>query len=154
MAWITWAISHARGRGTTCVVTGCPAAVTSRQRQDLEQLLARNQPAEMRTAVALASRESSRRTDGKVGEECVVAHLLPDGPGEAQVFGNLQAEFMPALISNGVNVATVVQQSGLPGPAVLVGVTWTGNEQMNGMCMAYRELSKQTGTGWPEGTGK
>jgi hypothetical protein len=148
-------VSHARVRGTTCVVTGWPSAVTTSQRSELERILAADPPpGELRHAIALASRESSHRTKDHVGEECVVAHLRPDGSGEAQVFGNLEAEFLPALILNGVNMGPpALRQAGIPRPTRLVGVTWASNGEVNGMAAAYRELSKQSGSGWPDEKG-
>lgn len=155
----TFMISHARVRGTTCVVTGWKSVVTARQKKELERQLASNvTPLKLREAVAFVNREAASRAKDKagvqkVGEECVVAHLLPDGSGEAQVFGNLTSEFLPAMISNGRNVAidfSPVLRSEIHGPARLVGVTWTSNGQATAMLAAYRDLSKQTGTGWPE----
>ena len=43
-----------------------------------------------------------------VGENCVSAHLLPDGSGEVQVFGNPPEVFIPTMILNGENIAIFV----------------------------------------------
>jgi hypothetical protein len=148
-------VSHVRPRQPRCFATGYAAAVTNAQRRDLERLLSANaSPQRMRTELAHASRDASTRSDGKVGESCVVAHIKPDGSGEMQVFGNLTAPFAPTLILNGVNVQTfvpeVLDQAGVTEPTRLVGVTWTGNSSMQGMVGAYRRLDKQFGSGWPD----
>ena len=147
-------VTHIRPRGPRAVVTGYSPAVSDGQRQGLEQLLASSAPPQrIREAVARTSREAAGRAKGTVGESCVVAHLLPDGSGEAQVFGNLTADFLPVMISNGVNAASLVpsamSSAGMTGPARLVGVTWTGSGNATVMLGAFRELSKQTGDGWP-----
>ncbi len=151
----TLMVSHLRPRRPRTVVTGWAPAVQSRQRAALEDVLARNpEPESLRRALALVSRDAATRAQGTVGESCVVAHLLPDGSGEAQVFGNLTAEYLPTLISHGmdmsVHVPTASQQSGASGPMRLVGVTWNGNSEASAMLAAFRELGKQSGDGWPD----
>jgi hypothetical protein len=152
-------VSHIRPRGPRCVVTGWSTAVTKEQRRGLEQVLAGNPSSlALRTAVANTSRVSSRRAEDRVSESCVVAHLLPDGSGEAQVFGNLNGPFSPSMITRGVNVATyipdILNDAQAKGPARLVGVTWTSNGATSAMLAGYRELANQRGDGWPgpEGT--
>lgn len=147
-------VDHLRARGPRCLVTGYADAVTREQREYLEAALAHGaSAADLRHAVALTSREAAARSQGTVGETCVVAHLLPDGSGEAQVFGNLESAFSPTLISHGMNLATavpgVLREAGEKGPHRLVGVTWTANGPTTAMCGAYRALARQTGTGWP-----
>src|SRR3546814_700419 len=151
-------VSHARPRAPRLVITGQPQVVTASQREGLASLLAASpSPDAMRHAVARVSREAAGRAAGRaagtVGTECVVAHLLPDGSGEAQVFGNLSVEFLPVMVSNGVNVSNfapgAMTQAGVAGPVRLVGVTWNGNCHMTAMVGAFRTLSKQTGDGWP-----
>ena len=148
-------VSRVRPRGPRCYVTGLAAALIESQRRALEVLLASNpQPERLRRAVANESRAASRRASQGVSEACVAAHLLPDGSGEAQVFGNLAAPFIPSMIQKGSNVAnfvpTAIQQSGLQGPVRLVGITWTANGAMMGTVAAFRPLANQTGSGWPE----
>lgn len=150
----TLKLSHARVRQPKCVVTGSSRTVTRHQREHLEQLLASNlSPETLREDVAVTSREAASRSENRVGESCIVSHLMPDGSGEAQVFGNLQAEFLPAMISHGVNMATVFTpklKSQIPGSSRLVAATWTtGGGQIAAMLGAYRDLSKQIGSGWP-----
>lgn len=147
-------VSHVKPRGPRCFVTGQAHAVTREQREALDRLLASSPtPESLRHAVALASRDAAQRAGGKVGTSCVAAHLLPDGSGEAQVFGNLDVEFLPAMISNGVNVAPFVPQAmtaaEVAGPSRLVGVTWTSSAAGSAMLGAFRELANQTGDGWP-----
>jgi hypothetical protein len=147
-------VSHVRPRAPRLIITGQPQVVTASQREALTSLLATSpSPDSMRHAVALVSREAAGRTAGTVGTECVVAHLLPDGSGEAQVFGNLNAEFLPVMVSNGVNVSdftpSAMTQTEVAGPMRLVGATWNGNRDLTAMVGAFRELSKQTNDGWP-----
>jgi hypothetical protein len=149
--------TRVRPRAPRCIVTGWSPAVLDSQREALESLLASvPSPERLREAVATTSRESSARAEGTVGESCVVAHLCPDGSGEAQVFGNLAEEFLPTMITNGRNVAslvpTVIDQAGLSGPHRLVGATWTANGAATAMLGAYRALSQQAGSGWPSNT--
>jgi hypothetical protein len=143
-----------------CVVTGQRSSVTDQQRKSLIDLVASTlppTPTQLREAVANCSREASGRASDTVSESCVVAHLLPDGSGEAQVFGNLKKEFIPTLIIMGQNTAPhvpgVLQEAGEAGnPHRLVGATWTSNTT-NGprwaaMALAYRAISGQSGSGW------
>lgn len=146
--------TRVRPRGPRCIVTGYSPAVLDPQREVLEGLLASvPSPERLRQAVATTSRESSTRAEGTVGESCVVAHLCPDGSGEAQVFGNLNEEFLPTMITNGHNVASLVplvmNQAGRSGPHRLVGATWSANGAGTAMVGAYRALSQQAGSGWP-----
>ncbi len=146
--------TRVRPRGPRCIVTGWSSAVLDPQREALERLLASAPtPERLREAVAAASRDSSVRAKGTVGESCVVAHLCPDGSGEAQVFGNLGEEFLPTMITNGRNVASLIpivtDQAGSPGPHRLVGATWSANGAATVMLGAYRALSDQVGSGWP-----
>lgn len=149
--------TRVRPRGPRCIVTGYAPALRDSQRMALTDLLASNPaPEHLRQAVATASREASARAAGTVSESCVVAHLCPDGSGEAQVFGNLPGEFIPTMITNGHNLAFNVPagmaQSGLSGPHRLVGVTWTANGSASCMLGAFRDLSQQSGNGWPQQT--
>ncbi|MDX2530817.1 hypothetical protein [Streptomyces europaeiscabiei] len=149
--------TRVRPRGPRCIVTGYSPAVVDSQREELEGLLASvPSPERLREAVATTSRESSARAEGTVGESCVVAHLCPDGSGEAQVFGNLSEEFLPTMITNGHNIAslvpTVMDQAGRAGPHRLVGATWSANGAATAMLGAYRALSQQAGSGWPSST--
>lgn len=157
----TFAISLSRVRKPICVVTGWSRAVTPKQKEQLTQLLATNpSAAELRTAIARASRTAAPRAKcnprqiSAVGEECVVSHLAPDGSGEATVYGNLKGKFIPTLIINGNNIAEAAPEAlkgANAGPARLVGVTWNAFRQPGRlMVTAYRELSKQTGSGWPD----
>ncbi|MFG2785808.1 hypothetical protein ACGFY7_49330 [Streptomyces prunicolor] len=147
--------TRVRPRGPRCIVTGYSPAVSQQQSNALKDLLATGpEPEMLRDAVALASRESSSRARGTVGEQCVVAHLCPDGSGEAHVYGNLSAEFLPAMIKSGLNllpdVQTALGQAGVVGPQRLVGVTWTASEKdVSVMLPAFRSLPNQTGSGWP-----
>jgi hypothetical protein len=147
-------VDRIRPRGPRCFVTGWADAVTPDQREALQTLLASGTPPEsMRLAVALASRDAAQRACGTVGTSCVAAHLLPDGSGEAQVFGNLEGEFIPAMIVTGTNVASFVPPAktatGASGPTRLVGVTWQSFQNGSAMLGAFRELSNQVGDGWP-----
>ncbi|MFD5518724.1 hypothetical protein [Streptomyces sp. NPDC127066] len=150
-------LTRRRPRGPRCIVTGYSPAVLDPQCEALEELLASNPSVErLREAVAATSRESSTRAEGTVGESCVVAHLCPDGSGEAQVFGNLSEEFLPTMITNGHNVASLVplvmDQAGRSDPHRLVGATWSANGAATAMVGAYRALSQQAGSGWPPST--
>jgi len=81
-------VTRIRPRGPRCIVTGWTPAVCEADKEALKDALAHQvSPNQIRQAVARTSRESSTRAQGKVGESCVVAHLLPDGSGEAQVSG-------------------------------------------------------------------
>jgi hypothetical protein len=135
-----------------CVVTGQRSSVTDKQRKSLIDFVASAPPptpTQLREEVANCSREASLRASDTVSESCVVAHLLPDGSGEAQVFGNLKKEFIPTLIIMGQNTAPhvtgVLQEAGEAGnPHRIVGATWTGNTT-NGprwaaMALAYRAV--------------
>jgi hypothetical protein len=150
--------NRVRPRGPRCIVTGQGPALLESQREALKALLGSNPtPERLREAIATASREASVRAAGTVSESCVVGHLCPDGSGEAQVFGNLDAEFLPTMITNGHNVAAhippVIDQAGSPGPHRLVGATWTANgAALTTMTGAYRPLTQQAGNGWPSNT--
>ncbi len=149
----TFIVSHAKVKGTICVATGWPSAVTQRQRSELLQLLARNPPPlEMREEVAFASRKAATRADGKVGDECVVAHLLPDGTGGAAVFGRLKDQYHPSLISNGVDVGKsafdVLEKSG-PNGRTLAGLDWKSQAEKSAMTMYWHDPSLHLGSGWP-----
>jgi hypothetical protein len=144
-----------RPRTPRCVVTGCSDAVTNEQRLHLTELLARERnPEQLRKAVALTSRDASTRAGGAVGESCVVAHLCPDGSGEAQVFGHLNEEFLPVFVTNGTNasmhVPAALADAGAVGKHRLVGVTWQSNSKlaMAAMVAAYRPISNQSVSGW------
>lgn len=145
-------VSPLRPRRPRCLATGQASSVSERQRHELEDLMASNTPpGRLREAVARASRDSSFRSDGKVGEACVVSHLLPDGSGESQVFGNLKAEFLPSMIVHGQNVAPEMSSVMDPlksRPARLVGTTWTSNGQASALVAAYRNLTQQSQSGW------
>ena len=121
-----------RPKGPRCVVTGQASAVTGEQRRALRDVLAHKPPPEdLRQAVAQSNVEASARAQGKVSESCIVAHLYPDGSGEAQVFGDPLQEFVPAMFIDGHNVSTHVpygtDDADEGGPQRLVGVTWEAN---------------------------
>jgi hypothetical protein len=142
-------------KGPRCIVTGWSPAVTARQRVDLEDLLASSpSPQLLRERVALTSRDAAPRAEGTVSDACVSAHLCPDGSGEAQVFGNLDAEFLPALITHGrshtLDARAALQQAGRTTPHRLVGVTWERNHEATVMLPAYRAISNQAGSAWPD----
>lgn len=150
----TFLVSHSRVRGTTCVITGCPAAVTRRQREDLERLLASNPPPlEMREAVAFANREAAPRANNMVGEECVVAHLLPDGTGGAAVFGRLKGRYLPSVICNGLDQGKQASQlkelGGGRNPRTLAGLDWRSLTDKGAMVMYLHDPALHTGSGWP-----
>lgn len=148
-------VTHLKPRGPRTIVTGQSPLVTDRPRAELERALARKtDPLHLRLKVALASRSTSGPSNGTVGEACIVSHMLPDGSGEAQVFGNTTASFVPSLIVAGNDLARTVphavNQAGTTGPHRLVGATWNRNGEMGVMLGAYREIAKQTGDGWPD----
>jgi hypothetical protein len=147
-------VSRIRPRGPRTVVTGQAPAVTQSQRANLESVLAHQpDPRELRHAVALTSRDAASRANGKVSEACVVAHLLPDGSGEAQIFGNMEAQYIPALIQHGINTAVQIPKvKQFSEPVRLVGVVWTGQGEgeMSVLASIYREIAKQAGDGWPD----
>ncbi|MEV8628586.1 hypothetical protein [Streptomyces sp. NPDC051079] len=149
--------TRARARRPRCLVTGWAPSVLEAQRQSLLGLIAEDPPPEqLREAVAMASRAASGRAQGTVGQSCVVAHLRPDGSGEAQVFGNLVEEFLPTMITQGYNVASpvpaVLVAAGSTNPHRLVGATWNANGVVAPMVGAYRDIAKQSGDGWPLST--
>ncbi|MEU3855082.1 hypothetical protein [Streptomyces sp. NPDC029554] len=145
--------TRVRVRHPRCLVTGWAPAVHEDQREALVDLLAAvPEPSRLREEVAKTSWESSSRAEETVGQSCVVAHLCPDGSGEAQVFGNMEEEFLPTMITNGHNVASlvpaVIADAGLSSPRRLVGATWQANGAATAMVGAYRALSEQVGDGW------
>ncbi len=88
-----------------------------------------------------------------MSESCIVAHLCPDGSGEAQVFGDLVHEFVPAMFIDGQNVSTQVpygtDDAAERGPQRLVGATWEANRSKTNdplpwtvMTIAYRSVSE------------
>ncbi len=87
-----------------------------------------------------------------VGENCVVTHLLPDGSGEAQVFGNPAEAFIPTMIVNGENVAkfapVVFQQAGATTPQRLTGATWNRSGVPAQMIAGYRDVTNTSQPSW------
>jgi hypothetical protein len=87
-----------------------------------------------------------------VGENCVVAHLLPDGSGEVQVFGNPEEEFVPTMIVNGENAAKfapiVFQEAGATTPHRLTGVTWNRSGEPVRVLSGYRDVANISDPGW------
>ena len=87
-----------------------------------------------------------------VGENCVSAHLLPDGSGEVQVFGNPAEAFVPTMIVNGENIAPIVpvalQEAGATTPHRLVGATWTPSGQRAAMLATFRDVTNTTQSSW------
>ena len=118
-----------RPRPSRVYPTGWTAAVDDTDRRELlGQLGSERDPVALRRAVANISRRCAGKSQQMVGENCVVTHLLPDGSGEAQVFGNPAEAFIPTMIVNGENVAkfapAVFQQAGATTPHRLTGATW------------------------------
>lgn len=155
-------VDHSKPRKPKCLVTGSGSnVITSEQSRKLEIALAsttvnsREALERMRYDVASVSRAIAKdsRSKNTIGENCMVAHLLPDGSGEAQVFGNLDTEFLPTLITHGMNqkpiIPKILNDAGDVQPHRLVGVTWTANGPETVMLGAYRAIANQTGDGWP-----
>jgi len=161
-------IDSTKPKRPKCIVTGSGKDVIKpEQQRHLEialastTILSQKNLEQIRHVVAETSLSISRNPQAKntVGEACIVAHLLPDGSGEAQVFGNTVSEFMPTLITHGhnmkENLPEVLQQ--VPDnqkPHRLVGVTWTSNREISAMFGAYRAIDNQTGDGWTLPSGK
>jgi hypothetical protein len=149
----TFKVAPARTKTQRITRTGWSQAITEAQVQRLEAQASALSLKDLRYAVACTNRDAASRSKGTVSENCVVAHLLSDGSGELEVFGNLQSPFVPTLISRGANTAEFLrlaaQQAGEIGHHRLVGTTWSANEVATSMLLAYRLLSAQTGDGWP-----
>ena len=78
-----------RPRPSRVYPTGWTDAVDDPDRRELlEQLSSQRDPLALRRSAANVSRRCAGKSQQMVGENCVVAHLLPDGSGEVQVFGN------------------------------------------------------------------
>lgn len=116
----------------------------------LDMLKANEPPLAIREAVAQVNANTAPRTSNEVSEQCVSAHLLPDGSGEMQVFGDIDKPFIPMVIVGGTNSADVVPDiladagEGTT-PHRLVGMTWTSNRgpkgnRAVGTAAAYRKV--------------
>ncbi|WP_157521651.1 hypothetical protein [Herbidospora cretacea] len=146
-------VSHVRIRGVECFVTGQKSATDEDEIADLaDEMSRRRTPKALRAHAANVSRKAAMRSQDLVSESCVSSHMLPDGSGEAQVFGNIDDVFIPSLIVNGMDTAPVgpeaLKQSGLPTKARMVGATWSKNNQAAVMLVALRPLANQVGSGW------
>jgi hypothetical protein len=142
----TFFITSFRPKGPWYGATGSGAAhVSPESKAQLLDMVRRNeQPLAIRETIADVNRDAANRSNNEVSEECVSSHLLPDGTGEAQVFGQILLEFIPSLIMSGRNIATIVPdvlvEAGSTKPHRLVGVTWTSAPNASAMLGAYREL--------------
>jgi hypothetical protein len=151
----TLQVSSFKPRMPRALVTGWGPAVSAAQRLSLVDALGRNlSPELLRHQVAIVSRDAATRAQETVSEACVVAHLLPDGSGEAQVFGILGSKFTPTLIAHGEDVTgalpAVAREADSSGPLRLVGATWTANVGLSAVVCAYREVAAEMGNGWPD----
>ena len=140
-------VSRHRPRGPRPYVTGYADCVDAGDKDELhDRLRSERDPHALRRAAAHVSRRSALRSNGNVGENCVSAHLLPNGSGEVQVFGNPAAAFIPTMIMSGRNTATYVpeafRQAGATAPHRLVGATWTeSRDDVNAMLLGFRDVN-------------
>ncbi|WP_436760161.1 hypothetical protein [Streptosporangium sp. V21-05] len=146
-------VTHVRIRKVECFVTGQRCATDEDEIADLTDEIARHRtPEAMRILAAKVNKRAASRSERKVSESCVSSHLLPDGSGESQVFGNIDDLFIPSLIIRGIDTAPygpqVLRESGQSSKARLVGATWAKNGGSSAMIVALRPLSNQAGTGW------
>ena len=152
-------ISNLKPRKPRCLPTGRSSALTSEQRRRLEiclastTILSRENLAKTRYILASASKEASSRSD-TIGKNCVVAHLLPDGSGEAQIFGNLKSPYLPSFIVHGTNTVAqsnvVFQETKVKEQQTLVGVTWDSlrSGSATAMALLYRDVSEKGSMEW------
>jgi hypothetical protein len=142
----TFFITAFRPKGPWYGATGSGATYVPPQvKTMLTDMVSRNEsPLAIREAIANVNADVATRAGNEVSKECVSSHLLPDGTGEAQVFGDILLEFIPSLIASGGNMATVVPdvliQSGETKPHRLVGVTWNSAGNASVMVGAYRKV--------------
>jgi hypothetical protein len=142
-----------RPRPSRVYVTGWSDAVDDTDRRELLQLLSSERdPLALRRSAAHISRRCAGKSHQMVGENCVSAHLLPDGSGEVQVFGNPEEEFVPTMIVNGENAAKfapiVFQEAGATTPHRLVGVTWNRSGEPVRVLSGYRDVANISEPGW------
>ena len=142
-----------RPRPSRVYPTGWTQVVDDRDRKELlEQLNSERDPHALRRSAANVSRRCAGKSQQMVGENCVVAHLLPDGSGEVQVFGNPEEAFVPTMIVNGENVAKfapiVFQEAGATTPQRLVGVTWNRSGEPVQVLAGYRDVTNISDPGW------
>jgi hypothetical protein len=142
-----------RPRPSRVYPTGWTDAVDAADRRELlEELSSQRDPLALRRSTANISRRCAGKSQQMVGESCVVAHLLPDGSGEYQVFGNSGDAFVPTMIVNGENIAPIVpvvlQEAGATTPHRLVGATWTPSGQRAAMLAAFRDVGSPDTSGW------
>jgi hypothetical protein len=142
-----------RPRPSRVYVTGWSDAVDDTDRRELlEHLSTERDPVALRRCAAHVSRRCAGKSQQMVGENCAVAHLLPDGSGEVQVFGNLEEEFIPTMIVNGENIAAFVpeglRQAGATRPHRLVGATWTPSGVRAMMLTSFRDITNTAHSGW------
>jgi hypothetical protein len=142
-----------RPRPSRVYVTGWSDAVDDTDRKELlEQLSSERDPIALRRSAAQVSRRCAGKSQQMVGEHCVVAHLLPDGFGEVQVFGNPEDEFVPTMILNGENVAKfapiVFQEAGATTPHRLTGATWNRSGEPVQWQIGYRDITNTAHSGW------
>jgi hypothetical protein len=142
-----------RPRPSRVYETGWTDAVDDTDRRELRELLSSERdPVALRRSVAHVSRRCAGKSQQMVGENCVVAHLLPDGSGEVQVFGNPTEEFIPTMIMNGENTAVVVpevfRQAGATTPHRLVGATWTPSGVPAHLRAGFRDITNTAHSGW------
>jgi hypothetical protein len=68
------------------------------------------------------------------------------------VFGNPEKEFIPTMIMNGENIATIApvvfQEAGVTTPHRLVGATWGPSGVRAVMLPAYRDVANTAHPGW------
>ncbi|TQM46133.1 hypothetical protein FB388_3539 [Pseudonocardia cypriaca] len=158
-------VSHFRPREPRCIVTGTEVyrvspsvtkpIMTAEERAQLERAITDTSDLQrFRRRMAEASRGCASRAPRYISQNCVSSHLLPDGSGEMQLFGNMNEKYLPSLIVAGhdlsPSVPLALEQSGSQDlPHRLVGATWTADRTgMAAMVYAVRELRRQTGTGW------
>ncbi|SEH00491.1 hypothetical protein SAMN05444920_116226 [Nonomuraea solani] len=142
-------ISHARVRGIKHFVTGQSMHVEDDEVRNLKDEVARRRdPVIIREAAAELNRRVANKAGDVVSESCIASHMLPDGSGEAQVFGDLNDKFIPSMIIKGMNVAPyapkALREAGESSRARLVGVTWAKNGGSAAMIMALRPLDKHS----------
>lgn len=107
-------------------------------RDHLRNLVSRSAPNEdVRRAFAEVNARAALNPKAATSEQCIASHLLPNGSGEAQVFGELSSLFLPALIVTG---STAFEQDVPPGHTIR-GVTWTNNGYAAAMLAAYRPVA-------------
>ena len=142
-----------RPRPSRVYPTGWTDAVDDTDRRELLELLSSERdPLALRRSAAHISRRCAGKSQDMVGENCVVAHLLPDGSGEVQVFGNPEEEFVPTMIMNGENVAKfapiVFREAGATTPHRFTGATWTRSGEPVAMVAGYRDVANIDQPGW------